>query len=203
LDEEAEEELSTLRNREFLIEDRNRVILGMLDVLAAFAYDHRTTSGEPTVRRLQGRAMDCIRQEHSRTYLPLPTPQVESCWTITTLSPSLSWLESYVVSPEEPPVTPRAVLVTFVRRCLTYPYLRRWDLAMRVVGDVGTILSKGRRAVLRCLLKVGRLVGRWWVRGLRRQAFWSCRLLNGPCLTVGVGPGRRGGYCGGRRRTTC
>lgn len=44
------DELQSLRNREFLIEDQGGVLLGMVDLLLATAYDHRTTQGEPTVR---------------------------------------------------------------------------------------------------------------------------------------------------------
>ncbi|CAN0340447.1 unnamed protein product, partial [Ectocarpus sp. 13 AM-2016] len=59
-----------LPNREYLIEagssEERRVLLGLADILFAYAYDHRTTTGDATV---------------------------ESPWTVAVLSPLLSWLE--------------------------------------------------------------------------------------------------------------
>ncbi|CAN0285749.1 unnamed protein product, partial [Ectocarpus fasciculatus] len=59
-----------LPNREYLIDagsaEERRVLLGLADVLFAYAYDHRTTTGDATV---------------------------ESPWTLAVLSPLLSWLE--------------------------------------------------------------------------------------------------------------
>ncbi len=42
------------------------MLLGLADILFAYAYDHRTTTGDPSV---------------------------ESAWTVAVLSPLLSWLE--------------------------------------------------------------------------------------------------------------
>jgi len=50
----------------YLIAEPTAVLLGLLDVLLAYAYDHRTTSGDPSV---------------------------ESCWTVCKLATTLSWLE--------------------------------------------------------------------------------------------------------------
>ena len=59
-----------LPNREYLIPaggaEEKRALLGLADVLFAYAYDHRTTGGDPTV---------------------------ESAWTVAVLSPLLTWLE--------------------------------------------------------------------------------------------------------------
>lgn len=46
--------------------EEKRALLGLADVLFAYAYDHRTTTGDATV---------------------------ESAWTVAVLSPLLSWLE--------------------------------------------------------------------------------------------------------------
>ncbi|CAN0180364.1 unnamed protein product, partial [Discosporangium mesarthrocarpum] len=59
-----------LPNREHLVplgsREEEEVLLGLGDVLFGYAYDHRTTGGEPSV---------------------------ESAWTVAVLSPLLSWLE--------------------------------------------------------------------------------------------------------------
>lgn len=71
---------------------------------------------------------------------------VESPWTICTLSATLSWLQDFTgVGP---------ALVSGVRRCLVYPYIRNWALATKVAQDVCCIFGNGRRCILRCLLQV-------------------------------------------------
>ncbi|KAL7516876.1 hypothetical protein ACHAWX_001849, partial [Stephanocyclus meneghinianus] len=49
-------------------EQKRSILLHLSDILFAYAYDHRTTDGDPTV---------------------------ESSWTVMILSPTLSWLEYY------------------------------------------------------------------------------------------------------------
>lgn len=129
INDEEKEEMLTMKNREFLIEnegERRAIGLGLLDLLLAFVYDYRMTSGDPTV---------------------------ESCWTVTILSPSLSWLETYR-GENKNNHTVAAVIRTFFRRSLTYPYLRMWTLTQKCVDDVKQIVSGGRRVILRCLLRV-------------------------------------------------
>jgi hypothetical protein len=67
--ETENELLRRLRNREYVLSrgELSIVVGGLVDLLIAYAYDHRTTQGEPTV---------------------------ESAWTIAILSPTLSWLNS-------------------------------------------------------------------------------------------------------------
>ena len=85
-------------------------LLSLLDMLYAYAYDHRLTYGDPTC---------------------------ESSWTIVMLSPTLSWLECY-----NPPYdTIDQVMRWCIRRALTYPYLRNFDmLSTLLVDDVTSIL---------------------------------------------------------------
>lgn len=72
------------------------LLLGLLDILFAYVYDHLTTDGEATV---------------------------ESAWTVTKLSASLSCLEDWSND------TVEAVMISSCRRTLLYPYLRNADLA--------------------------------------------------------------------------
>ncbi|KAL7465459.1 hypothetical protein ACHAXS_005774 [Conticribra weissflogii] len=81
-------------------------------------------------------------------------PTVESSWTIMILSPSLSWLENYQPPYDDIP----DVLRWCIRRSLIYPYVRSYDLAIRVVRDVSIILMKGRRVVIRCLLQLRKIM---------------------------------------------
>ena len=175
----------------------SRLVLGLLPLLAAYAYDVRMTEGEASV---------------------------ESAWTVAMLSPLLSWADDEVAVPptasaishagdtevdarmsgsgsggltavatrrftrtepladataaqvasvevpsapvEDVPVGKTAAAaapadalrdsaVSFIRRVLLFPYLRRWDLALRCLQDAADILRfGGARGVLRALLSI-------------------------------------------------
>jgi len=159
---EADREVlgSKLPNKEYLIAPGSReqesVLLGLVDILFAFCYDHRITLGESNV---------------------------ESAYTISRLSCTLSWLEDFSLM--QPAFTApssasssgalpagmtevktegvsRAVAEERVancikyslRRCIIYPYLRVWKLARKVLADVAKILFLGKRAILKCLLQL-------------------------------------------------
>ena len=76
---------------------------------------------------------------------------VESHWTIRKLSATLSWLEDFQ-SLED-------VFRSFARRCLCFPYLRRWDLCCLAARDCRDLLED-RRWVLRALFKVQDLLAK-------------------------------------------
>ncbi|XP_076313606.1 protein SHQ1 homolog [Tachypleus tridentatus] len=120
--EAEKEKMRKLPKKEYLLSKATKqtLFLGLVDILFAYAYDIRTTEGEQTV---------------------------ESSWTISKLSATLSWLEVsiYII---------KSVTITSVRRSLCYPLLRNWNLAMKVVKDTQQILSLGRNFVLKCLLKI-------------------------------------------------
>lgn len=112
-------------------------LLSLLDILFAYAYDHRTTGGDPTV---------------------------ESSWTVAILSPTLSWFDAYnaaeaadVTEAAIPTDTPADVLLWCIRRSLVYPYLRSYNLGAMIAGDAISILQGGRRVVLRCLLQMRKI----------------------------------------------
>ena len=110
-------------------QDNYMLFLGMLDLLFAFVYDHRLTGGDPTC---------------------------ESAWTISIISPALSWLEDY-----DEMVTPIQVLCYGIRRSLVYPYIRNLDFVLEyVIQDVKHIVCQGgRRMVLKCLIQLRTILG--------------------------------------------
>eukprot|EP00520_Triparma_pacifica_P006793 CAMPEP_0118642578 /NCGR_PEP_ID=MMETSP0785-20121206/5907_1 /TAXON_ID=91992 /ORGANISM="Bolidomonas pacifica, Strain CCMP 1866" /LENGTH=458 /DNA_ID=CAMNT_0006534133 /DNA_START=23 /DNA_END=1396 /DNA_ORIENTATION=+ len=120
-DEKEQEALANLPNKEHLISHHRPVQLGLIDILFGYAYDCRMTEGESNV---------------------------ESPWTISILSPTLSWFESWDPSLD----SPREVMVAAARRSLIYPYCRFLGLSTLVLEDVLQILQMGRRAVLKSLL---------------------------------------------------
>ena len=96
--------------------------LGILDLLFAYGYDHLLTDGDPTV---------------------------ESAWTVSILSVSLSWLESF----DRGDYSSDLVVVQSIRRSLIYPYLRNLEYAVHVWKQVAQIVGS-RRCVIRCLLQL-------------------------------------------------
>jgi len=98
------------------------LVAGLLDILFAYVYDHLLTSGDPTV---------------------------ESSWTVTTLSCSLSWLQDYSDTPSL-----SKVMEYSMRRSLIYPYLRNYSFSVFCWKQVACIVRNGRRCVVRCLLQI-------------------------------------------------
>jgi len=100
------------------------LLLSLVDILYAYAYDHRTTFGDSTC---------------------------ESSWTIVMLSPTLSWFESY--NPPYDNIASalrwsirRALIYPYLRN---FDFVAR-----KLVNDVAMILTAGKRVVLRCLLQI-------------------------------------------------
>ncbi|XP_046400316.1 protein SHQ1 homolog [Ischnura elegans] len=120
----TEEDLNSLKdfpNKEYLMEEKEAIgcYLGIVDLLFAYAYDQRTTEGEGTV---------------------------ESGWTMTKLSPMLSWLRTFS--------SLDSVVISCLRRSLCYPLYRHWKLSCKVLNDTRCILHLGKAAILKCLLQI-------------------------------------------------
>jgi len=146
-------QLSELPNKEYLIPtgsaNEYALLLGLADILFAYAYDHRGTQGEPSV---------------------------ESSWTVSTLSSILSWFIDYqesVGAPFEHGEGCRQVAVACMRRSLTYPYLRSWELGLKALEDTRTILKLGKRCILRCLLQVYKIMGKSEVHYLLNRLYMT------------------------------
>ena len=111
------------------------IYLTLFTILFSYVYDARTTQNEPTP---------------------------ESAWTIGSLTPSFSSLDPPPYKDcglsffEESEV--RDTVVHSIRRSLAFPLYRSFALALQCVADVGTILRRGRRAVLRALLQTRRVL---------------------------------------------
>uniref|UniRef100_M4BA35 Shq1 C-terminal domain-containing protein n=1 Tax=Hyaloperonospora arabidopsidis (strain Emoy2) TaxID=559515 RepID=M4BA35_HYAAE len=122
-----QELLRRLPRKEFLVLEGSLeekfVLGGLVDILIGFAYEQLTTQGDSGV---------------------------ESTWTVSIVSPTLSWLD---VSADL-----YAVVRSSVRRIIAFPFLRQYDLAMRSVREASEILKRGKRVVLRALLTLYRMV---------------------------------------------
>ena len=73
---------------------------------------------------------------------------VESAHNIVELSAVCSWLDNY----DSKISSARDVLVSSLRRALTYPYLRSYKLSRRILEDVTKLFYLGKRSLLKVLL---------------------------------------------------
>ncbi|KAF7308418.1 CS domain-containing protein [Mycena chlorophos] len=133
--EEEKLSLLNLPRREYLVspQDSRNLYLTLLTVLFSYAYDARTTEGEPTP---------------------------ESAWTICALTPAFAALDP---APYSSPatagddITMDELITTFVhsyRRALAYPLHRSFVLADTCRSDTARLLVLGKRAIVRVLLAV-------------------------------------------------
>lgn len=64
---------------------------------------------------------------------------VESGWTVAKLSPTLQTHLKWTGGDG----AVKRVVIEFIRRVLTFPLYRSWELALQVVIDVGEVLAAG------------------------------------------------------------
>jgi protein SHQ1 len=102
-------------------EQTRTLYLTLISILFSYAYDCRTTLHEPTS---------------------------ESAWTICSLTPCFSALDT------SPSASLALALTSSFRRALSFPLHRNWLLCERCQYDVSDVLKSGRRGVTRALLEV-------------------------------------------------
>ena len=99
----------------------------------------------------RGPLVDCLLVEllavyYYDQYVTQGEGSVESIWTLSKLSPSLSWLDTADQLYD--------TCVSFVRRVLVFPEHRSFTLAMRCLRDAGLTLLCGSRCCLKVLLRL-------------------------------------------------
>lgn len=109
-------------------EQKESLLLSLLDILYAYAYDHRTTFGDATC---------------------------ESSWTLVMLSPTLSWFESYTPPYDDIQSVlrwsiRRALIYPYLRN---FDFV-----ANVLVKDTQKIFAGGKRVILRCLLQIQKIL---------------------------------------------
>jgi len=110
----------------------DKLLVGLIDLLFAYVYDHLLTDGDPTV---------------------------ESAWNVSVLSASLSWLDDWL-DEDINDDTVLSVIHSSLRRALIYPYLRNLEFAIHCMRQVALIFHGGLRTVIRCLLQLRSIVDR-------------------------------------------
>ncbi|ELP91686.1 hypothetical protein EIN_207530 [Entamoeba invadens IP1] len=74
---------------------------------------------------------------------------VESAWTIATLAPVLSYLDEIETANE--------VVSACVRRGVTYPVVRNYDLAKKAIEETLSIFEGGKSTLVRMVLRIHRI----------------------------------------------
>eukprot|EP01080_Neovahlkampfia_damariscottae_P009903 gene9903-2225_t len=110
--------LLNLPKKNFLISNPGLVYITLVDILLSYCYHGRTMSEN----------------------------NVESAWTLSKLSSSLSWFEEFSKI--------EICLFSFLRRVLTFPLYRNFDLGIECIKDVSKVLKLGKTFVLKCLLDI-------------------------------------------------
>uniref|UniRef100_A0A7S4R7Q1 Shq1 C-terminal domain-containing protein n=1 Tax=Ditylum brightwellii TaxID=49249 RepID=A0A7S4R7Q1_9STRA len=128
------------------------LLLHLLDILYSYTYNHRLTTGEPTV---------------------------ESTRTVIYNSPTLSWLESYNSSSfTEQTDSIIDILKYGTRRMLIYPYIRSYTFITSILcHDVLTIFQNGKMCILKCLLELHSILDNNDVHGYLFNKIWTTHLI--------------------------
>ena len=138
-----------------------------MTLLFAYAYDHRVTGGEGsvesswTVRTLSPLLSWLVDGAHGEA-----ADAGADAGGAAALGAGFAALrvgadaEGAAARASAPPALPGMLgtAVACLRRALVFPYLRRWDLGAACLSDAVTLLMCGRRAALRALLHVRRLL---------------------------------------------
>ncbi|KAK0405168.1 hypothetical protein QR680_017835 [Steinernema hermaphroditum] len=103
--------------------DNVAVAYSLIDILAGYLYDYRFNEGDESV---------------------------ESGWTISQLSPSLTFLVKWRLAQE--------AVIGFARRAVTKPLYRSWELLKIVLKDTVATFRAGKSAILHCLLQIQRIM---------------------------------------------
>lgn len=122
--EYTEAETETLKNlpkKKHLLDkcEKLHAYTGLIDILFAYLYNERINCGEENI---------------------------ETAWTISKVSSSLSWLDTFDSLDQ--------VLIASFRRSLCIPLYRNWKLSEKVLADLIFVLKKGHKLILKCLLGV-------------------------------------------------
>jgi len=128
---EEQEKMMNLPRKSYLIDDsyKPEILLTTICLLFAYHFDLRENEGDHNI---------------------------ESAWTIGKIVPQFSFLDSKIVIENNYNVL-RAAIITCIRRALTYPYHRNFDMITKVWDDVYYNLRGGKRLVVKALLDLKEL----------------------------------------------
>lgn len=129
---EEQEKMINLPRKSYLVEEvfRPQLYTLLVSLLFSYHFDLRETEGEHNI---------------------------ESAWTIGRLTPQIAYLDSQILVPTGNESILRAAVITGIRRALSYPLHRNYNLTVKVWEDVYYNLRGGKRLVLKALLDLKEL----------------------------------------------
>ncbi|KAK6465317.1 SHQ1 protein-domain-containing protein [Scheffersomyces coipomensis] len=125
---DEQEKMLNLPKKSYLVEDKSPLLLLLVSLLFAYHFDLRENEGDHNI---------------------------ESAWTAGKIIPQFSFLDSQIIIQSDNVL--RASTITLIRRALSYPYHRNYNLISKVWDDVYYNLRGGKRLVLKALLDLKEL----------------------------------------------
>lgn len=125
---EEQERMLSLPRKTYIVESKPQMLCLVISLLFSYHFELRETEGDHNV---------------------------ESAWTIGKLTPQFSMLDSMVVGDGQDIL--RATVITLIRRALSYPLHRNYNLIKKVWEDVYYNLRGGKRLILKSLLDLKEL----------------------------------------------
>lgn len=125
--EDQNEKMLQLPKRTYLIQNPKPLYYSILSLLFGYAYESRETQGELNT---------------------------ESAWSIGKLTPQISTLDMQVIFSDSSTPLIKALIITGIRRALSFPLHRHYGMALKAWGDVVKMLRLGKNLVIKVLLEL-------------------------------------------------
>ncbi|ODQ57746.1 hypothetical protein WICANDRAFT_35557 [Wickerhamomyces anomalus NRRL Y-366-8] len=122
---EENERMLQLPKKTYLITNQKSLYYSILSLLFSYSYDVRENQGDLNI---------------------------ESAWAMGKLTPQISSLDTQIVFNDSKTPLIKALIITGIRRALSYPLHRHYGLAMKAWEDVVKMLQLGKKLVIKALL---------------------------------------------------
>lgn len=128
---EEQKKMIDLPRKSYIIGDsyKPQLLMLILSLLFSYHFDLRENDGDHTI---------------------------ESAWTIGKLTPQFSCLDSQIVIDNQDNLI-KSTIITGIRRALSFPYHRNYNVCIKAWDDVYYNLRGGKRLILKSLLKLKEL----------------------------------------------
>ncbi len=122
---EENERMLQLPKKTYLITNQKSLYYSILSLLFSYSYDVRENQGDLNI---------------------------ESAWAMGKLTPQISSLDTQIVFNDSKTPLIKALIITGIRRALSYPLHRHYGLAIKAWEDVVKMLQLGKKLVIKALL---------------------------------------------------
>ncbi|KAK6204829.1 SHQ1 protein-domain-containing protein [Scheffersomyces amazonensis] len=125
---DEQEKMINLPRKSYIVEDKSSLLLLLVSLLFAYHFDLRENEGDHNI---------------------------ESAWTIGKIVPQFAYLDNRIIIQSDNVL--RATIITLIRRALSYPYHRNYNLISKVWDDVYYTLRGGKRLIIKALIDLKEL----------------------------------------------